>query len=406
MISDMKYDFTTFYQREGLDASAVDDIGRSDFAPGAPDPGYDVIPMWVADMNFATAPSITRAIHERLEHPLFGYFEPRDEYYRKIISWQEKRNGITGLEKEQLGYENGVLGGVVSALSVLCKKKGRVLLHVPYYVGFIGTLQRAGYEIVTSKLVQDSLGHWRMDFSDMEKKMQFGRIDAMIFCSPHNPCGRVWDKWEIEQAMQLCEQYNIPVVSDEIWSDLILPGYHHIPTQSVSPYARNNTVALYAPSKTFNLAGLIGSYHIIYDRELKEKIDRQAAICHYNSMNVLSMYALLGAYSDEGEAWLEELRDVLQQNMDLACDFLEKNLPELHVSRPEGTYMLFADCEDYMKRTGKSLDDVLHACWKVGVALQDGRQFGSTHHVRINLASPYERIKEAFQRMKDLVFIP
>lgn len=399
----MKYDFTTIYQRKGKDALAVDEIGKSSFAPKAPTTGYDVIPMWVADMNFATAPSVTEAMKRRLDHPLFGYYMPRPEYVQAILSWQEM-HGVSGLSAEHIGYENGVLGGVISALQALIKPRGKVLLHSPYYVGFIGTLKNAGYRIVTSELIKDSVGNWRMDYQDMEEKLRDEGIDAVLFCSPHNPCGRVWEKWEIEQAMQLFEQYNVPVISDEIWSDLILPGHRHIPTQSVSPYAREHTVALYSPTKTFNLAGLIGSYHIIFNDEMRKKIEKRAEVSHYNNMNVLSMYALMGSYSAEGREWLDELLSVLAKNVDFACDFLEHQLPELSFAKPEGTYMLFVDCATYMERTEKTLDEILDQCWRYGVALQDGREFGSTHHLRINLASPYEMITKAFRRMREYVF--
>ncbi len=144
----------------------------------------------------------------------------------------------------------------------------------------------------------------------------------LYFCSPHNPTGRVWERWEIEKAMELYAKYDVTVISDEIWSDIILDGHQHIPTQSVSEDAKNRTVALYAPSKTFNLAGLIGSYHIIYNRTLRERIIKESSLCHYNSMNVLSMYALIGAYKPEGCEWVDELRQVIGENVTYACDYI------------------------------------------------------------------------------------
>ena len=257
----MKYDFTSMIDRRGHDAVAVEGIGSRFWGnePAAPREGFDAIPMWVADMNFATVPTIPEAIIERAKHPLYGYFAPRDEYFDSIIRWQERRNGVRGLEREHIGYENGVLGGVVSALNTVCSKGDAVLLHSPTYIGFTGSLGNNGYKMVHSELVRDENGVWRMDFEDMERKILENRIHAAVFCSPHNPTGRVWERWEIERFMALCEKYDVYVVSDEIWSDIILSGSKHIPTQSVSEDARNRTVALYAPSKTFNLAGLIGS---------------------------------------------------------------------------------------------------------------------------------------------------
>ena len=253
----MKYDFTSILERHGKDAIAVDGLGTG-FAPSAPKEGFDAIPMWVADMNFPVVPTIQQEIIARVQHPAFGYFDPSDEYYNAIIQWQARRNGVTGLEKQHIGYENGVLGGVVSALNCVCSRGDKVLVHSPTYIGFTRCLKNNGYDIVHSPLVQDESGVWRMDFADMEKHLAEEHIHAAILCSPHNPCGRVWERWELEKAMELFKKYNVYVVSDEIWSDIILSGHKHIPTQSISEDARQRTAAMYAPSKTFNLAGLIG----------------------------------------------------------------------------------------------------------------------------------------------------
>ena len=229
----MKYDFTSIMDRHGKDAIAIDGLGTAPgFTPDAPKEGFDAIPMWVADMNFPTVPTIPEAIIERAKHPAFGYFSPTDAYFDSIIRWQERRNGVTGLTKECIGYENGVLGGVVSALNVICSKGDNVLLHSPTYIGFTGALNNNGYHIVHSPLRKDEQNIWRMDFEDMEKKIAEQHIHAAIFCSPHNPAGRVWEKWEIEKAMELFQRYDVYVISDEIWSDLILEGHRHIPTQS------------------------------------------------------------------------------------------------------------------------------------------------------------------------------
>ena len=401
----MNFDFTSIMDRKGKDAIAVDALGVMDgFAPAAPKEGFDAIPMWVADMNFPTAPSIVEAVSQRLAHPAYGYFSTRSEYYDAVIRWQQSHNGVQNLRPEHIGYENGVLGGVMSALGILCEPGEAVLVHSPTYIGFTSSLNNAGYPMIHSPLVMDEEGVYRMDFADMEEKICNHKLRTAIFCSPHNPCGRVWESWEIEKAMALFEKYGVRVISDEIWSDLLLHGHTHIPTQSVSLYARENTVALYAPSKTFNLAGLIGSYHIIYNDELRQAVRKQASLCHYNSMNVLSMYALIGAYSPVGEAWLQELRQVLSQNVDDACDFIQDELPGLHCFQPEGTYMLFVDCTEYCEKHRVSLDEIEKRAWEVGVAVQDGRMFHGPCHLRINLALPNSRVKEAFRRLKEYVF--
>lgn len=284
----MRYDFTSHLERHGKDSIAVDGLGTG-FAPEPPEEGFDVIPMWVADMNFPTVPTVTDAIIERAKHPAFGYFSATDEYYDSIIRWQETRNGVTGLAPEHIGYENGVLGGVV-------------------------------------------------------------------------------------------------------------------PTQSVSDDARRRTVALYAPSKTFNLAGLVGSYHVIYDKSLRDRVTSRSSKCHYNDMNVLSMHALVGAYRPEGYEWLDELTQVLGANVDWACDYIAEHFDGVSVQKPQGTYMLFVDCSEWCAANGRDIDWVERACWRVGVAVQDGRMFHGPCHLRMNLALPLDRVQEAFDRMDRYVF--
>ena len=397
----MKYDFTSILDRNGKDAIAVEHIP----IPGAQvKEGFDRIPMWVADMNFPTVPTVVEAMMERVQHPAYGYFDPSEEYYASIIRWQEKRNGVTGLKPEHIGYENGVLGGVISALNVMCSKGDNVLLHSPTYIGFTMSLENNGYHIVHSPLVKDENGVWRMDFEDMEKKIVKNRIHAAVFCSPHNPCGRVWERWEIEKAMELYKKYDVFVISDEIWSDLILEGHKHIPTQSVSEDARNRTVAMYAPSKTFNLAGLVGSYHIIYNTWLRERVLKESSLSHYNAMNVLSMHALIGAYRPEGHEWLDELKAVLTGNVDYAYDYITKHFQGVSLAKPEGTYMLLLDCEQWCERHGLSLPELEKRGWDVGVAWQDGSMFQAPYSIRVNLALPLSRVKEAMRRLDQYVF--
>ncbi len=401
----MKYDFTSIIDRKGKDAIAIDNIGPTGWGPEGPKEGFDAIPMWVADMNFPVVPTIQKAICDRVAHPCFGYFSPSKEYFDAIIQWQERHNGVQGLLPEHIGYENGVLGGVVSAANILCSRGDKILVHKPTYVGFTGSLGNCGYDLVHSDLVRDEQGVWRMDFADMEKKIVENQIHAAIFCSPHNPTGRVWERWEIEQAMELYRKYDVTVISDEIWSDIIRPGCKHIPTQSVSEDARERTIAFYAPSKTFSLAGLVGSYHIVYNKRLGERLMKESSLCHYNSMNVLSMHAMLGAYQPEGYEWVEELNQVIAGNVDFACDFIEKNFPGVTFSKPQGTYMLYIDCKDWLEAHGKTIEQVLKAGWDVGVAWQDGRGFHGQTHLRLNLALPLSRVQEAFDRMKKYVFV-
>ena len=403
----MKYDFTTIMDRKGHDAIAVDILGSGmKNAPDLPKEGFSPITMWIADMNFATYPGITEHIIRRTEHPAFGYYEPSEEYYGAIINWQKMRNGVTGLAKEHIGYENGVLGGMISAVNALCVPGERVLLHSPTYIGFTNSLLEAGYRIVHSPLTVDKDGIWRMDFEDMEKKFRDNLIHTMIFCSPHNPSGRVWSPEEMEEMLALCRKYDVTVISDEIWSDIILDSARnaYMPLQSVSADARERTVALYAPSKTFNLAGLIGSYRIVYNKALREQVHKASRLSHYNHMNVLSMHALIGAYCEGGAEWVDELNQVLSGNARIAYAAVRDSFPGVKAAMPEGTYMIFLDCGEWCLRHGKTADEVMHAGWDVGVAWQDGRPFGGTHTLRINLALPASRVEEAMRRLKEHVF--
>ncbi|MBQ1466980.1 MAG: aminotransferase class I/II-fold pyridoxal phosphate-dependent enzyme [Solobacterium sp.] len=402
----MKYDFTSIIDRHGKDAIAIDGLGAMPgFTPDAPQEGFDAIPMWVADMNFPTVPTIQDAIIERAKHPCFGYFQPTDEYFNSIIKWHETRNGVKGLTKECIGYENGVLGGVISALNVFCSKGDNVLVHSPTYIGFTMSLTNNGYNLVHSPLVKDENNVWRMDYDDMEKKIVQNKIHAAIMCSPHNPCGRVWERWELEKAMELYKKYDVMVVSDEIWSDITLFGNQHIPTQSVSEDAKMRTVAVYAPSKTFNLAGLVGSYHIIYNPTIRDRVAKESSLPHYNDMNVLSMHALIGAYKPEGYEWVDELKEVLSENVRYAADYIEEHFKGVTLSRPQGTYMLFVDCTEWCKAHNKTIDDVEKAAWNVGVAIQDGKMFHGPCHIRMNLALPKSRVEEAMDRLSKYVFV-
>lgn len=401
----MNYDFTSVIDRKGRDAYAVDWIGKEPgIAPEVPDEGFDCIPMWVADMNFPVAPPIVEALTERIRHPLFGYFELSERYFEAIIRWQERSRRVRDLRAEHIYMDNGVMGGLISALKVLCSPGDPVLVHAPVYRGFKDTLHLCGYHIVYSRLIQDENHVWRMDFADMEKQISENGIHTAILCSPHNPCGRVWEREELLEAMELFRKYEVFVVADEIWSDLIFKGHRHIPVQSISEDAKNRTVALYAPTKTFNLAGITGSYRIVYNSWLRDRIEKEAEMTFYNNKNVLSMHALIGAYSPESEPWVEELCRVLEANMGYACTYIRKYFPGVSVSEPEGTYMLFIDCSRWCQIHKKTLDEVLKAGWRVGVGWQDGRLFEADCHIRLNLAMPFVRVQEAFRRLRAYVF--
>ncbi|MCH3986704.1 MAG: aminotransferase class I/II-fold pyridoxal phosphate-dependent enzyme [Lachnospiraceae bacterium] len=403
----MKYDFETVIDRHGHDAIAVDAVGGSQFrgvAPSKPKKGFDEIPMWVADMNFPTARSIQDAIIRRAEHPAFGYFVPSDEYYDAILYWHKLRKGVTDLSREDIGYENGVLGGVVSALKIFASPGDNVLLHSPTYMGFTSSVTNNGFHIVHSPLKIDSNGVWRMDYEDMDRKIRENHIHVAIFCNPHNPCGRTWSRQEILDAMDVYEKNNVWVIVDEIWSDLLMNGHVYTPVSSVSEWAKYHTVNFYAPSKTFNLAGLIGSYSVIYNKPVRERVQGISAKLVYNNMNVFSEHALIGAYSEEGNDWLNQLLPVLSENVNLAYDTITTKFKGVFTFRTEGTYMMFLDCAGWLKEHHMTQKDLLQKGWDYGIGWQDGHLFEGPDCIRLNLASPTHRIMEALSRMDKYVF--
>ena len=396
----MKYDFTTIMDRGGRNTMAVDGYGVMTQGITVKE-GYEPIPMWVADMSFATVPTVPEQIIKRVNHPEYGYFITPDEYYNSIIEWHEKRNGVTGLTRECIEYENSVLGGVASALGVLCSKGDKVLIHKPTYIGFTMTLKNNGYDIIHSELVKDENGVYRMDFEDMEKKIVENNIHTTIFCSPHNPTGRVWERWEMEKAMEIFKKHDVMVICDEIWSDLILADNKHIPLQSISEDAKQRVIAEYAPSKTFNLAGLVGSYHIIYNKYLRDRVRKESSLGHYNAANLLSVHALIGAYKPEGYEWVDELCQVLTENVNYACDFFKNEFEGIEISKPEGTYMIFPDFTKWCEANGHDINEVYAAGVEVGVIWQHGVAFNAPNCIRMNLALPHSKLVEAMDRIKE-----
>ena len=397
----MKYDFTTVLDRRGRDSIAADVIPWDVQV----DEGFDAIPMWIADMAFPVAPPVLDAMRRRLDFPSLGYYAMSEEYFDSILSWQRRRHGVEGLARENIGYENGVLGGVAAAVQAFTAPGEKILVHSPTYVGFTHTVENLGRVLVHSPLRRDAEGVWRMDFADMEAKIEEHHIHLAIFCSPHNPAGRVWEREELEQVMALFQKHSCLVISDEIWSDIIMPGYRHIPTQSVSADARQRTIAFYAPSKTFSLAGLVGSYHIVYNQYLRERLVRQSEQSHYNSCNVLSMHALVGAYSPEGEAWCEEMIRTVDGNFAYACGFIKENFPGVKLMRPQGTYMLFLDCHDWCAANGVSIGELQRRAVRKGVIWQNGEDFVWPETIRMNLALPLSRLEEAMERLKAYAFV-
>ena len=395
------YDFKTHMEREGHDALAYDVIP---YEGAVVKEGIKRIPMWVADMNFPVFEGIINSMEERLHMPHFGYYNMSDEYYDGIINWHKERYGSKIL-KEHIAYENGVLGCLASAISALTKEGDCILVHSPVYVGFIKTIENLNRKLILSPLKKDKDGIYRMDFLDMEEKIKDNNIKICLLCSPHNPTGRVWHKEELEEVTKLYAKYDCTVVCDEIWSDIVLKGNRHIPYYSVNNESFNRSICMYAPSKTFNLAGLIGAYHVIPNKEIREKVDKISVSTHYNYCNVLSMYALTGAYTKDGAIWVNELNETINKNVSLAYEFFKGELKDIEVSRPEGTYMLLVDCSKWCVNNNISFDELLKKGIYEGIIWNDGRAFHAGESIRLNLALPFDILEEALIRMKERIFI-
>lgn len=397
----MKFDFESIIDRIGTYAYATDVIPIPD---AKVDERFYRIPMWIADMNFATVPTIKQAMMDRAKHPLYGYFLLPDEYFNSIINWQKKRHGICSISKENIGYENGVLGGVVSATKTLASYGDNILLHAPTYIGFTKSLTNMGYNLVHSTLYVDNKGIWRMNYDDMEDKIIKNNIHCAIFCNPHNPSGRVWSKEEIGKAYEIFRRHDVYVIEDSIWSDIILDNNKYTPAQFINEDSRSRTITFYAPSKTFNLAGFIGSYHIVSDKRLRDRLVKESSLSCYNSPNIMSIEALIGAYKEEGHIWVDELNKTLSKNINYAYNYIIERFEGVKVQKPEGTYLLYLNIEKWLEKNDKNMDETLQKGIEVGVIWQDGRDFKWDNTIRMNLAIPYSRVVEAMERLNKYIF--
>ena len=359
--------------------------------------------MWVADMDFRTPDCIVDAMAKRLEHHAFGYFRMPQAYFDGIAKWQKERYGVDGVTADQVDYQNGVLGGVSSFIEAYSLPGDWLLLNDTCYTGFQSTVANRGRNIVYSP-VKETADGWALDIEDMEKKIIEKKPPIMIFCNPHNPTGHVWTKEEMIAVVELCDKYGMLILSDEIWADFQTGGHKHVPLHTCCPRAKEIVYSMYAPSKTFNLAGLVGSYHVIFNKYLRERMDKVASLSHYNSINVMSMHALVGAYSETGREWVDGLLEVLSSNVNYAYDYICKNFKGVKLAKPEGTYMLYLDCEEWCKEHNMSMDDLLKAGVAVGVIWQDGRPFNRPFAIRLNLAVPHARVIDAMDRLDKYVF--
>lgn len=359
------------------------------------DEGRPLSPMWIADMDFAVPDCVLDAVRERLEHPTLGYCDLDPRFARSAADWARKRWDAPDVRPEYIGYQNSAMGGVVSALNTLTQPGDPVLVHLPNYTGFTYGIAHAGCRMVGSPLVQDQDGIFRMDWEDMERRITEEHIKCMIFCSPHNPTGRVWTREELERLGALCERHGVSVISDEVWADFVFRPARCLPLATTSDYLRRSTVTVCGASKTFNLSGLHVAYSIVYDNDLRRRYQKKAAESHYNSPNTLSAAALIGAYTG-GERYVDELTEYIRKNMEAAHGFISQKIPAVKSYLPEGTYNMWLD----FTGTGHSQEENIRLLGQQGLIISPGSDFNAAGWFRVNLATPRVQLEQGLQALK------
>lgn len=350
----------------------------------------DIIPMWIADMDFKTCDEITKALQTKLITGNLGY-DTVNGYYEAVEDWMKKRHGLK-ITKEDIVYTPGVVTAINFLLKILVKENDKVLVQSPVYHSFFRVLNENNCDIVQSELELNN-NRYEINFEEFERQISTG-VKVFILCNPHNPVGRVWEKEELERLVEICESYKVFIISDEIHSDLIFKGYKHNSLTTVSPYYKDNIVTLTAPSKTFNLAGLYTSNVIITN----EKIRKKYKDLFSTDPNVLGAVALIAAYT-KGEKWLEELLVYIENNYNYVNDYISKNIPKIKVTKQEGTFLTWLDCRE-LRLSDEDLDRFFID--KAKLALSSGSVFGNggSGFMRMNIGCPLNTIKEALCRLK------
>lgn len=353
----------------------------------------DIIPMWIADMDFKTCDEITKALQNKLSTGNLGY-DTVNGYYESVVKWMRNRHNVD-INVEDVVYTPGVVTAINFLLKILIKENDKVLVQSPVYHSFFRVLNENKCDIVQSELfIKDN--RYEIDFDEFENKISTG-VKVLILCNPHNPIGRVWTKEELERIVEICESYKVFIISDEIHSDLVFKGYKHTSLITVAPYYKDNIVTLTAPSKTFNLAGLYVSNAIITDEKLRSRYKELFS----TTPNVLGAEALIAAYN-KGETWLEELLEYIESNYNYVLKFVNENVPKIKVIKQEGTFLTWLDCREL----GLS-DEELERFFleEAKLALSTGTAFGKggSGFMRMNIGCPISTVKEALQRLKNAV---
>lgn len=357
------------------------------------------LPMWVADMDFETAPEVAEAIRARAAHGIFGYSIVTEDWYEAYMSWWKRRHGLV-MEREWLIFCTGVVPAISSAVRKLTTVGENVLVQTPVYNIFFNSIRNNGRNILESPLVYDE-EQYSIDFADLEDKLADPQTTLMLLCNPHNPVGKIWDRETLARIGELCEKHHVLVLSDEIHCDLTDPGWEYVPFASVSEVCRNNSITCIAPTKTFNLAGLQTAAVMVPDPVIRHKLNRGLNTDEVAEPNAFAVGAAVAAF-EKGENWLEELRQYLFENKQLVREFIKDNLPAVRVVPSHATYLLWLDC-------GRVTDDAEKLCSFIrrdsGLYLTEGEEYGSCgrQFIRMNTACPRERLMDGLNRLKKSV---
>lgn len=360
----------------------------------------DLFPMWIADMDIKTAPEIVQAMKEKVEQEIFGYVYRPDSYYKSAADWLERRFGYKISEKTLI-HSPGVVPSLSILVRLMTKENEKILIQTPVYYPFAETIKDNNRTLVTNELARDENGYYTMNFTDLEEKLSDEKVTLFILCSPHNPVGRVWKKEELAKVGELCLKYNVRIIADEIWRDIIMPGVTHTPLASISKEIEDITITCFSPTKTFNIAGLQASFATFPRTEELERFDRELGILDIKRNNPFSLVAFETAYTKCDE-WVNQLNEFLNSNMDYTIEFIKNRIPEVKICKAEGTYLLWLDfsslgftkeeLSEFMKREAK-------------VAMDDGYWFGDNGigYERMNIACPKYMLEEGLTRIEKAV---
>lgn len=389
----MKFNFNEKVDRSKNHAAKWEEMGAK-FGSN------DLLPMWIADMDIKTAPEIVEAIKEKADQAIFGYVYRPASYYETAAAWCEKRFGYK-IDPKTLIHSPGVVPSMNMLVKMLTKEDEKVLIQIPVYPPFAASVKTGKRTLVTNELVKDENGYYTIDFEDLEKKLSDEKVTLMILCNPHNPVGRVWKKEELQKIGDLCVKYNVRILADEIWRDLVLPGYTHTPIASLSREIENITITCFSPTKTFNIAGLQASFAVFPREEEWKAFDNELGEMDIKRNNPFSLVGFEAAYN-HGEEWLSELLVHLEGNAQYVADFVKERLPEVKTVKPEGTYLMWLDFNG-LNITPEEITDMLIKDAKV--AMNDGASFGENGKgfARMNIACPRYMVEDAMARIEKAV---